>query len=75
MLIDPENVEEWEFQVRAADINVARKKCEEIAANQLLTEVLSVTQATMTPYNGTYQFICWFRSEATDDDNNNGSDS
>lgn len=71
MLTDPENYEEWEFEIRAADINVARRKCEAIAANQPLTEVLTVTQATTTPYNGTYRFICWFKSEVIADDDSN----
>jgi hypothetical protein len=73
MLTDPENpFEEWEFEVRAANLNAARSQCEAIAASQQLTEVFSVTQATVTPSNGTYRFICWFRVEVTDDGNDDG---
>ena len=68
MLIDPENVETWELEVRAKNLNAARSQCEAIAATQPLTEVLSVTQATITPYEGTYRFICWFNSEVTEND-------
>ena len=69
MLIDPENGEEWAKEIRASILNEAQRKCEAIAAKELLTEVLSVTQATTTPYEGAYRFICWFRSEATPNDN------
>jgi len=72
-LIDPENFEEWEFEVRAIDLNAAKVRCEAIAANEPLTEVLSVTQATVTPYNGTYRFVCWFRSEVKANDSNSDS--
>ncbi len=68
-LIDPDNpFEEWAKEIRASDLNTARLKCEAIAAKEPLTEVLSVTQETVTPYNGTYRFICWFRSEVIGDD-------
>ncbi len=69
MLQDPENYEEWEFEVRAENLEKARVKCERIAANNPLTEVISVSQATTTPYKGTYRFVCWFRSEAIGHDN------
>lgn len=72
MLIDPENVEEWEAEVRATSLDTARAECEAIAAKEPLTEVLSVTQATVKPYNGTYRFTCWFRSEVKTDECNNG---
>lgn len=74
-LIDPENVEEWQFEVRATDLKTAQMKCEAIAAKEPLTEVLSVSQSTVTPYQGTYRFICWFRSEVVPDDNDNDSNS
>jgi len=73
MLTDPENFEEWEFDVRAENYEKARVKCEEIAAAQPLTEVLNVTQATTTPYKGTYRFVCWFRSEGRPDDNSDSN--
>lgn len=73
MLTDPDNYEEWQAEVRATDLHAAQRKCEVIAAREELTEVLSVTQATVTPYNGTYRFICWFRSEVKPDDSNSGS--
>lgn len=71
MLIDPENFNEWEFEVRAKDLNEAEKKCEAIASSEPLTEVLSVTQVTVTPYKGTYRFICWFRTEVVPNDSSN----
>jgi len=74
MLIDPENIEEWELVVRATDLSTAKQRCQAIADGQPLTEVGGVTQLTTTPYNGTYRFICWFRSErrdSDDDDRNN----
>ncbi len=72
-LIDPENLEEWQAEVRAVDLNTAKLKCEAIAAKEPLTEVLSVTQATVTPFKGTYRFICWFRSEGIPNDSNSDS--
>lgn len=71
MLIDPENFEEWEFEVRATDLKAAEHFCQAIAESNPLTEVLNVTQATVTPYNGKYRFICWFRSERRDDSHSN----
>jgi hypothetical protein len=68
MLIDPEDCEEWELEVRAADLAAAEQRCQAIANGQPLTEVLDVTQATKTSYKGTYRFICWFRSERREDD-------
>ncbi len=68
MLHDPEHFEEWELEVRATDQKAAERKCEEIAVNNPLTQVLLVTQATKTPYSNTYRFICWFRSETTPND-------
>jgi hypothetical protein len=63
MLLDPENFVEWDVEVRASDLEAAKKRCQVIANSHVLTELLNVTQATTTPYNGTYRFICWFRSE------------
>lgn len=66
MLIDPENCEEWEQNIRARTLDEAQQICEEIAHNHPLTEVINVTQVTKTPYKDTYKFTCWFRSEAID---------
>lgn len=72
MLTDPEKpFEEWAREVRAATLNEAQIKCEAIAAGIPLTEVLSVSQETVTPYEGTYRFICWFRGEITENGDNN----
>lgn len=72
MLTDPENpFEEWAREVRASTLNEAQKKCEAIAADIPLTEVLSVSQETVTPYEGTYRFICWFRGEITENGDDN----
>jgi len=76
MLQDPEKpFEEWEQEVRAQTIDEAKAKCQAIADGQTLTDLLTVTQATVTPYKGTYRFIYWFRSERSDndDDSNTGS--
>jgi hypothetical protein len=67
MLTDPENFEEWSEEVWAATIEEAQKKCQRIAGVGL-TEVLNVSQKTITPArNKTYKFICWFRTEKIDD--------
>ncbi|MEX0268360.1 hypothetical protein AB3R30_04395 [Leptolyngbyaceae cyanobacterium UHCC 1019] len=74
MLIAPENPsEECAKEIRATSLKKAQRKCEAISAKELLIEVLSVTQATITPYEGNYRFTCWFRSEAIP--NVNDSDS
>ena len=64
MLIDPENPsEEWAEEIRAKSLEQAKAICQELAGNNL-TEVLNVTQKTQKPYkNGTYKFICWFKTE------------
>ena len=64
MLIDPENPsEEWAEEIRAKSIEQARVICQELAGDNL-TEVLNVTQKTQKPSkNGTYKFICWFKTE------------
>lgn len=64
MLIDPENPsEEWAEEIRAKSLEQAKVICQELAGNNL-TEVLNVTQKTQKPSkNGTYKFICWFKTE------------
>ena len=64
MLIDPENPsEEWAEEIRAKSLEQARVICQELAGDNL-TEVLNVTQKTQKPSkNGTYKFICWFKTE------------
>jgi hypothetical protein len=43
--------------------------CEAIAGD--LTEVTNVTQATKKPTKqGEYKFICWFKTEVTNDGSN-----
>ena len=74
MLQDPEQPsEEWEDTVWASSLDVARSKCEAIANEAGLTEVINVTQATKKlNKNGTYRFICWFKTEKSSyDDSNN----
>jgi outer membrane protein assembly factor BamD (BamD/ComL family) len=67
-LFDPENdYEEWAKELRAKNLGEAKAKCEAIANREPLTELLSVSQATVTPFNGTYRFICWFKSEVNND--------
>ena len=72
MLQDPDNpYEEWEETVRASNLATAQSKCELIASQFSLTEVIKVTQVTKTPSkNGTYKFICWFRTEIVTYDSN-----
>ncbi|QLE56782.1 hypothetical protein [Nostoc sp. TCL26-01] len=76
MLQDPDNpYSEWEETIRAVSLTAAQSKCELIASQFLLTEVINVTQTTITPTkNGTYKFICWFRTEIITDDSNNKTD-
>lgn len=68
MLQDPDAAkEEWEQEVYAPNLPTAQQRCQNIAMNAGLTEVLSVTQKTKTPNrSGNYTFICWFRSEVGD---------
>lgn len=69
MLQDPENYKEWEDFVWAVDENEAWKKCQLMADEALLTEVINVTQDTKRKSRrGTYKFVCWFRSEAKPND-------
>ncbi|GAA6618649.1 hypothetical protein [Scytonema sp. NUACC26] len=61
--------EQWEETVRAPSVAMAQSKCELIASQFPFTEVINVTQVTKTPSkNGTYKFICWFRTELVDND-------
>ena len=65
MLIDPENpCEEWTEQVRANSLPEAQARCEYIAETSgTPTEVINVSQLTKTARNGTFKFVCWFKSE------------
>ena len=76
MLQDPENPsEEWSDEVWAATIEAARKQCQLLAGDDL-TNVLNVTQRTKTPSkNGTFKFICWFKTEKPSNDNGDSNDS
>ena len=72
MLTDPENYEEWEETVWAVDEVEAHQKCQAIADEAELTEVIKVTQETRRrSKKGTYRFVCWFRSEVAPNDNSN----
>jgi hypothetical protein len=73
MLQDPEKpFEEWEEDVWASSLDAARGKCELIAAEDPLIDLLNVTQARKTPTKqGDYLFTCWFRTEVTENDNSN----
>lgn len=68
MLQDPENpFEEWEEQVWAPNLEVARSRCAFIAEQYDLVEVFNVSQKTKAPTKtGQYLFICWFRAEVTE---------
>lgn len=68
MLNDPENFEEWSETIRAADMDAAKVRCQRMAERIGLTEVINVSQETKTRSYGTYRFVCWFRSEVTDND-------
>jgi hypothetical protein len=72
MLQDPENpYEEWEDSVQASSLAMAQSKCEIIASQYPLTQVINITQTTKNPNrSGTYKFICWFRTEITTDGSN-----
>jgi hypothetical protein len=72
MLQDPENYEEWEDYVWAASQGEAWSKCQVMADEAPLTEVINVTQSTKKrSKTGTFKFICWFRSEVQPHDNGN----
>jgi hypothetical protein len=75
MLQDPENpYEEWSEEVWAVNLEVARKQCQFLAGEDL-TIVLDVTQKTKTPSkNGTFKFICWFRTEKANNGTNDSND-
>lgn len=71
MLRDPENSYEWTQEVRASNLEVAKIRCQNIANHYPLTEILQVTQLTVTPSKqGEYKFICWFISEGVSTDAN-----
>jgi hypothetical protein len=76
MLIDPENPsEEWSNNVRAKTLPEARRKCERIAGDRNLTEVIHVSQSSKTANKaGDYNFVCWFRTELPDDSHNDTYD-
>lgn len=75
MLQDPENFEEWELEVWADNLSSAQAKCGYIAQRVGLTEVIAVSQETKKlSKNGTYRFVCWFRSEAKENDDDDNSD-
>lgn len=72
MLQDPENFEEWEDQVWASNDAEARRKCEFMASETGLTEVINVSQASeRKSKKGNYRYICWFRSEVKPHGNSN----
>lgn len=73
MLTDPENpYEEWEKDVWESNFDTARSRCEYIASQIELTEVINVTQISKKPSKtGQYKFICWFRTEKPNDNSNN----
>jgi hypothetical protein len=75
MLTDPENpFEEWADNVRAKNLPEARRKCELMAGDRGLTEVVNVSQAgKRTNKAGNYNFVCWFRTELPHDSNNDPS--
>ena len=70
MLQDPENpYEEWQERVSAPNPDVALSRCEFVAKQFILTEVINISQETRRPSKaGDYLFICWFRAEVTDND-------
>jgi hypothetical protein len=73
VLTDPENLEEWSEEVWATTFEEAQRKCQQIAGREL-TEVFNVTQKTKNPAkNGSYKFICWFRTEKVDDGSDNSN--
>ncbi|WP_088895030.1 hypothetical protein [Leptolyngbya ohadii] len=75
MLQDPENFEEWELEVWAENLATAQAKCGFIAQRVGLTEVINVSQETKNPSrNGTFRFVCWFKSESQGNDDDNSDD-
>ncbi|MEB3291904.1 MAG: hypothetical protein VKJ24_01970 [Synechococcales bacterium] len=75
MLIDPDNsFEEWTDNVRAKNLPEARQRSEQMAGDRNLTEVINVTQLGKKPNKaGNYNFVCWFRTELSNDSNNDPS--
>jgi hypothetical protein len=50
-------------------------KCERIAGDRNLTEVINVSQVSKTANKaGNYKFVCWFRTELPHDSNNDPND-
>jgi hypothetical protein len=76
MLTGPENpFEEWADNVRAKTLPEAMLKCERIAGDRNLTEVINVSQVSKTANKaGNYKFVCWFRTELPHDSNNDPND-
>ena len=72
MLQDPGNpYDEWSVEIFAENLSAAQKQCQFIANSGELTEVLNVSQRSKIPNKqGSYRFICWFRSEVKYDDSN-----
>ena len=70
MLQDPEKpFEEWSYEIGATNLKTAWSQCKYIADSAGLTEVLNVSQKSKTPgRKGMYRFICWFRSEKSEED-------
>ena len=73
MLTDPENpYEEWEADVWAPNLATAQAMCERIALNSELTEVINVTQSSRKlSKTGKHKFLCWFKTELSNDDSSN----
>jgi hypothetical protein len=72
MLQNPESYEEWEETVWAKHKDAACVLCQAIAAEATLTAVINVTQETKKlSKNGTYRFVCRFRSEVSPNDSSN----
>jgi hypothetical protein len=68
MLIDPDSpLDDWQTEVKAADLSEARALCEEIMATaDYPIELADVSQRTKTRKEGKYKFVCWFRVEDQD---------
>lgn len=66
MLIDPDKPnDEWEIEVKAANLDAACGRCERLRPENYPVELLNVTQKTKTPdKNGNFKFVCWFRGES-----------
>jgi hypothetical protein len=73
MLIDPDSpLDDWQTEVKAADLSEARALCEAIMATaDYPIELADVSQRTKTRKGGKYTFVCWFIVEAQDGYNSN----